>query len=338
AGTSLTLAAFITVASPQITAMSKLAGRLSFGETGSIAYAGKVNRYTRWWVGEPEGSGVPSHPVRLIHRSPDAFEFASPERGFSYPFWDEQGYWIDGIRPHFSIGAQSAAIIDVLRLYATFMAPLVLAYGLLLPLSVRAFRFRVPYLVLPAVAVFGLYALVYSEKRYLGAWAPVLFLVAISGFGFTKSRKTIVYSLIGVVAAASMVPVIRDDLSRIRQVVGIFTGYTASHMQWTVATNFRKLDVPPGSQVASIGRAFDGYWARLARVQIAMEINEYDAPLYWAASDSTRRSIHRQFAASGARAVVVNRVPRNNPGPGWMSLGDGYHAMRLDPAGAAQQP
>jgi hypothetical protein len=329
-GTTLSAAAFLAVASPQVVAMSRLTGQPTYGPVGAISYAGKVNWYTRWWIGEPGGSGIPKHPIRRFYFHPDAYEFASSRPSSSYPFWDDPAYWLAGIRPHFSVREQLPVIEFFLRKYARVFGSLVLAYVALVLVTGPGRRVRFPYLIFPAAAVFALYGLVHAEERFFGAWSVVLFCSALSGLTFPETSKRRVYVVLGLLALIKLVPIGKESILRARQVAGVFTGYTEDHMAWNVASNLHKFGVPPGVRVGTIGRAFDGYWARLAKVQIAMEINEYQAPFYWEATDSAKADIRKSFAAMGARAIVMNRVPPDYVRPGWANLGGGYYAEILE--------
>ena len=137
--------------------------------------------------------------------------------------------------------------------------------------------------------------------------------------------------LLGVTAATLMIPIASSIAGRGRQLAGIFTGYTVENHNWLVAMRLRESDIRPGDKVTSIGRAFDGYWARLAGVQIAMEINESDASSYWAASDSLRWEMLRTFVMNRATAVVMKPVPEGERLPAMLRLADDAYAF-LPPA------
>ena len=326
-GTALILAAFLAVATPQLLAMSRLTGNPSYGLVGKLAYAGKVNGYTRWWIGEPPGSGVPLHPIRRIHRQPDAYEFASARESSSYPFWDSPAYWLAGIRPSFSLEKQALVVGKMLVQYARMLWPLVLSYVVLAAIAAGRGSVRFPYLLLPAASAFALYSLVHAEPRFFGAWSVILFLAAVSGLAFPSQRIRSARRVLIVAGMILVTPLAWNTVFRARQTAGLFTGFGQAHIQWTIASNLRKLGIEPGSKVASVGRAFDGYWARLAEVQIAMEVNEYDAPSYWSASDSVRTAVNEALLSHGARAVVMNRVPKSKIARDWVALGYDHYAF-----------
>jgi hypothetical protein len=327
--TLLVSATFFAVSGPQIAAMSELSGHLSYGEVGPLAYAAKVNWFTRWWIGDPPGSGIPVHAIKRIHQNPDAFSFATSRASDSYPFWDEPAYWLEGIRPRFSLREEFPVVVNFLGMYVQLFGVLVVGYIALVLLGWGNGRAQLAYIMLPALAVFGLYALVYAEARYFGAWAPVLFLVGISGLVFPSPRTTARNIVLLAVVVAYVVPIVRSSVVRAHQVAGLVTGYTMAHNDWRVAARLRNAGVRPGDKVASIGRAFDGYWARLARVQIAMEIPETEAPKYWTSDGLVKKEIQNAFASAGARAIIMNKVPVDKVDPAWVTLGNGYFAQIL---------
>ena len=85
-GVLLSAALFLIVCSPFILALSKAKGRLTFGDTGRLAYAAQVSPSSPnvHWQGEPPGSGTPRHPTRKLLEDPAVFEFGDPVRG-TYP-------------------------------------------------------------------------------------------------------------------------------------------------------------------------------------------------------------------------------------------------------------
>ena len=107
-------------------------------------------------------------------------------------------------------------------------------------------------------------------------------------------------------------------------------GEPSSNPQLEVASRMRAMGVVAGSRVAMVGYGFDGYWARLGQVQIAMEAPAFTT--YWEADDSTRLELARRFKEHGAVAMVSNRVPKEGPGPGWKTVGlAGIYVYPLGP-------
>ena len=105
-------------------------------------------------------------------------------------------------------------------------------------------------------------------------------------------------------------------------------GDPAANRQSQVADRLRSMGLQSGARVASIGIGHDEYWARLARVQIAMEISR--PAHYWDASDSVKRAVLDTFRRAGATAVVTRHGPPEGPGEPWKSAGlGGYYVLSL---------
>ena len=330
--TILTMAVFFAISSPQILAVSRLTGHLSYGEAGTLAYARLVNQVPQWWIGEPPGSGHPTHPVQKIREQPAAYEFSSAEVSFSYPFWDEPAYWADGIRAHFRLHEQIPVTKTILYGYLTLLGYLLFAFCILFfsRSGITAGSFF--YLLIPGIGTFVLYALVHAEPRLLGAWTVVLFLAAVSALSFPRNTLRSVQAVLAAVALFKSAMVADQLTVPLRQLMSELSGHRARHDQLEIASMLRAFGVPRSAKVASIGRAFDGYWARLGGVQIAMEIPESEAAQYWATTDSIKLAVQNQFAARGAKAIVANLVPEGDRPSGWIPLGNtGYFAMVMPP-------
>jgi hypothetical protein len=337
--TLLTMAAFLAVSSPQILAVSRLTGHLSYGEAGTLAYARLVNKVPQWWIGTPPGSGRPTHPVQQIREQPGAYEFLSPQISFSYPFWDEPAYWADGIRAHFRLHDQASMTKTILYSYLGLLGYLLFACCILFFTRAGITGDAFFYLLIPGVGTFLLYALVHAEPRLLGAWSVVLFLAAVSALSFPRNLMRSVQAVLAAVALFKFAMVADQLTVPLRQVVKELSGQRAHHDQLEIASALGSLGLPRNAKVASIGRAFDGYWARLGGLQIAMEVPEEEAQHYWSATDSVKLAVQNQFAARGAKAIVANLVPEGGPGPDWIPLGNtGYFAIVMPPVISGRHP
>jgi hypothetical protein len=319
---AIATAGFLIIAIPQLIAMSNLSGHFSYGESGTIAYANEVNRVPKMWVGEPPGSGTPAHPMTLISRTPSAYEFSLPNTTLSYPVSDELAHWMQGVRPHVSIREQLEVTNRILSWYLGVFDVLVVAAVTLLFLRRRI---RPDYLavIVPAGAALVLYALVYAEARYLAAWVVVLFL------GFAASIQFGRNAIRGAVALTAALAVYYGmsslNASRL-SVIGSIP--ELPHAQFETAVELEKLGVKPGSRVGALGYAFNAYWARLAGVQIAMQVPDVNA--YSSAPDLTKANILKSFRDAGAVAVVSTGNPGSGPGAHWQQLGPaGYWILML---------
>lgn len=324
----LALAGFFLVASPQLVAMSRLAGHLSYGEAGKIAYAHEVNLVPMKWVGDPPGSGTPVHPMRLISQTPPAFEFATSDVTMSYPASDQLAYWAQGVRPHFSAQEQLRVTARIVKWYIDKFKLLVFA-ALLLYLLKRRTKTTYVSLIVPALATFALYSLVHAEPRFVGAWVVVLSLCFIASLRFDRDVTRSVLAISAAIAIYCSMAVLTYVVKQGVQIVAMMEK-GVSHPQLETAAALRELGVGQGSRVATIGNSFNAYWARLANVQIAMQVPDDKA--YSSATESERANVIRSFRDAGAVAVVSTGKPIAGAGEDWQPVGAaGYWVLMLKP-------
>jgi hypothetical protein len=325
---TLAVIGFLCVATPQIFAMSRLAGHVSYGESGKLAYATEVNHLPMWWTGQPKGTGTPVHPVRQINQEPAAYEFGWPNKSLSYPLWDETAYWRQGAGVQLRIDQQMAVTKPILNHYEEFLDVLLFACMALYLMRNGRIRAKYAALVIPGIAVFAIYALVYAETRYLGAWVVVLFLGFAASLRFGPDGIRGAKAIAAALAVFYGATVMNQSRYAFGEVTKSILGRPPEHAQFEVAAKLADLGVHSGSNVAVIGDGHEGYWARLAQVQISMECPGDD--VFWSASDSAKGNLIREFREHGATAVVANRVPDGGPDAGWQPLGPkGYFFLRL---------
>ena len=104
---------FLLIASLFITILSRSKHRVTFGDSGSIAYEVYVNGVDQF---VPTSSSL-KHPVNKIYDMPPTYEFGVPIGG-TYPLWYDSTYWHEGIRPYFDLAQQSHAIAASLVTYS----------------------------------------------------------------------------------------------------------------------------------------------------------------------------------------------------------------------------
>ena len=90
---------------------------------------------------------------------------------------------------------------------------------------------------------------------------------------------------------------------------------------WSSAEGLQRMGVEPGTRVAWIGATFNPAWARLARVQIVVEIPVEHAERYWSADAEIRNEILETFVTAGAEVVYASDVPAWAPTADWTDLG-----------------
>jgi 4-amino-4-deoxy-L-arabinose transferase-like glycosyltransferase len=332
---ALGLVAFLLVAGPWVTVLSRAKHRLTFGDVGRLAFAVTVDDLPQpyFWQGE-NGTGIPQHPVRKLLAKPRLFEFAAPVGG-SYPPGFDPSYWMEGAEPHFSLRGQ----LRVLRQsFGTFFQFLVdqMEYGVAVlflfflalgvPDWVAPFR-KQWFLWAPSLVACLMYAVVLVEGRYVAPFILLLWVAAFSclfGSASQLSRRgarALVFALLsitGLRAVNAAVP-------------GVSTVFSApKNIDSEVAEGLGKLGIQPGDKVAGLSRVAEAHWARLAGVKIVSEIPLGDEGIFWSATPEEKRKVFDVFAATGAVVVVTKDPPLGASKEGWIPLGNtSFYAYRL---------
>jgi hypothetical protein len=320
---------FFLITSPFALTLSRSKGRLTFGDSGRIAYAEYVNsvRPIAHWQGGPPGSGTPVHPSRKILDAPEVFEFSNPLGG-SYPPWTDQSYWYEGIHPHFELGGQLKALRHSLGAY--FAISMQLGCLLVVPLVVL-FCFdqfgyivkrlsRLFFLWIPALTALGLYSLILVEPRYVSPFILLLWAAAYSALRVPQSDISKV-----IVRASSCVVVLLLGFQNMWAV-----NLAATHLvlqrdfpAWTIAGELHHAGIRPGDRVAAIGDTIaDHYWAHLAGVTIVAQVPADSVSTFLASGPERRMETMRLLARSGAKAVVTNNLPPLLLREGWREVGN----------------
>ncbi len=334
----VTFLAFLFIAAPFVYALSKDKGRPTFGDSGAIAYAMCVNYIdlTVYWQGQPPGSGTPKHPVRKVLDLPPVYEYAGPIGG-TYPLWYDHSYWYDGVRPHLEIKRQLNVIhIGLRRYFEIFIGELgFLVAGFLVLLLcggslsgfLRAFFRTVP-LWGPAIACFGMYALVHVEDRFLSGFVILLWASCFAALRMPDRDVTRIVLRAVVVAVVSVMGL----------QIAVAVGHSASEILYQraypdlqVAEALKQMDIAPGERVSYIGDALtDSVWAHLAGVTLVSEIPLRGVSSFWAASADLRSRVYGLLATSGAKAAIAPDVPDEIVPDGWQRVGEThYYILRL---------
>ena len=314
------LVIFLLVGGPFLFALSKAKGRLTFGDVGKLAYVWFVHDVTPFIHWQGEGNvGVPKHATRRIFSAPIIYEFASPNMG-TYPPWYDPSYWYEGVRVGFDWKAQLAVLVENIRGYfRTFFesvqSGLIVGFLILYTMGRRGW-FCVRdllgqwNLLIPAMTAFGMYSLVYIETRYIGAYVVLLWLGIAAGVQLPESQQS---RRLATTVSMAMILLVTSTVMGLN----LDRAYTVGryllkwrdprpHFQWHVANSLQSLGVEKGDRVASIGRSFDAYWARLARVQIVAEIPKKQAFDFWAADPVIKSQVIKAFASTGAKIIVAD--------------------------------
>ena len=193
--------------------------------------------------------------------------------------------------------------------------------------------------IIPALAAFVMYLVVYSEPRHL---APFVALFYTGGF-----------AVLGI--SGRMVPLFRLRIisSAIVLAFALTAGMPSSHTafaatrpeaspseDWQVVEGLRQMGLGEGTRVGSLTYSNHDHvrWARLARAKIVAElfsgayVTSEDS--FWKADEATRNRVIAALAGAGAEVIVSRRLPEGVPTPaGWQRIGaTRYFVFRISHA------
>jgi len=313
----LSLLAFACVAGPWIGALSRQKGRLTFGDTGKLAYALFVDdtAYYTHWHGEPAGSGIPTHPTRPLFEHPTTYEFNGPVRA-TYPPWFDPSYWNEGMRTHFNLRGHLRAAVETAKTYYVLFVKTQWAFAGLAVLAVIARRRRPPTeavrLGAPAILALGLYGVLHVEGRYVGPFMVLLFIsILISMDVDWPSWRAVSAVVVVSLIVATLVELMKQYPTR-----------SAQPLEWPIAAALQSNGLHDGDGVASVGTAIGATWPRLARAHVVAEIPTDSVTEFWNAAPDTQRQLFAVLRNSGAR-VIVGAVPDTCPtAAGWTRIPD----------------
>jgi len=310
----LSLLAFAVVAGPWITALSRQKGRLTFGDTGKLAYAlfvDDVAYYTHWHGAA--GSGTPIHPTRKIFDQPAAFEFNGPIQA-TYPPWFDPSYWNEGLRTHFDFRGHIRASIETAKTYYVLFSKTQWAFAALAILLAITGRRRPPTdairISIPAICALALYGVLHVEGRYVGVFMVLLFLSML----ISVDVDWRIFRAATVIVVASLL------VATIVELMKQYPARSALPPEWPIAAGLHANRLRDGDGVAGIGTMIGLSWPRLARTHVVAEVPMDSVDAFWNAPPETRQRIYEAFRRAGA-AVVVGAVPAQcESAAGWTKI------------------
>jgi hypothetical protein len=308
-------------------------GSFTLGESGAYNYLLFVNNVQpRWYlqnVGSARGSFV--HTAEQIFSSPRAYAFAQ-ESPVTHPLRFDPSEWTTGVRPRFMLRSQIKAMVPCLQVLYRLQAqltPLILAILAAAFLAWRKgqllqLRETWPVWVIgPAVCM--LYLPVHVETRYVGEF------IALFWFGIAFALRNVlppgrkaVAILTALIAVLVLSPLALRDYRMHRHA-------KTTNADAQAAAELAKLGIGPGDKVARVSATVvDLGLDRIARVEIAAEVDRGHAREFWRASAETQRSLLKRFSDKGIKAVIAN-LDGITAGDrsGWLQLGSTYYWVWL---------
>ena len=263
---------------------------LTFSESGRLSYAWFVNgvhKSIHWMGNGPASQGTPIRHSALIHRNPDVYAWDAPVP-VSYHPWYDPSYWFQGVQAHFDASQQLTTIIrsvkDVIgvarqRWPLTFLAArgIVLACGspvVALRNHLDAFLPIWLWRGQPRRLRHGPRRRSLSGNRDKFALAPGCNACWTSAREARDAPQSST-SQCQCCASCARFAVCGPRLLSAATVI-VQTHGDVRDDRWVVGEEFRRIGVPIGAPVGSIGEAFINDWHRLAQVRVVAEIPSGD--------------------------------------------------------------
>ena len=330
---------FLIVSLPFVAALSKSKGRLTFGDSGRINYAGGVspNVPPKHWQGETVGGGVPKHPTRQLLEHPAVFEFAKPVAG-TYPPWYDPSYWNEGAQWTFRLRSQIRVLVQSARNYTKMLVgKLGLLAGLLIFIlwggapTRKAIFSNWPLIAAGGLSI-GAYSLVLVTSRYVGGSAVLLFVAILAGIRLPRKDQTA--PLAKYVAMAVMATILFSIVADLAETAYMSLTVYSDPMQkdqMRAVEGLRSMGLQAGDSVGLVGDGTAAYWARLGRFKIVAEIfsPEAGSRRFWSEPWERRKLAYEWLGRSGAKVVVVWGPPEGGMDPGWKQIANTSYYVRF---------
>jgi hypothetical protein len=294
--------------------LSRAVGRFTLGETGAYNYLVHVDRAgpgQGWYLENPgKGSGTFTHPPLRVFSSPPAYAFGQDEL-VTHPLRFDPAWWMEGVKPRIAvkrqIGESYASLIDLCR-SLRWLVPVVLfvlLMGLAGPKCERLQGLqRVWPIFLLAIAGCGMYSLIHVEARYVAAFLVMFWCAALVPLQEWPRRigPRILTAVTLVIVVSLLLPSALNTYSR------NFEFGRSRNTEALAAAELNSLGIHPGDHVARISSSVtDLTIERVARVEVAAEVDFMFANSFWTSPIETQRRILDLFKANGAKAVIATR-------------------------------
>jgi len=303
------LALVFLIGSLYFVPLSRARGHFTLGESGAFNYLVHVNRARPVWYLQSVGTGRGSfvHSPEKIFSSPPAYVFSQAST-VTHPIRFDPSEWVIGARPRFILKRQIIELIPSLRNLAALLleleglvlAALALAYPLWRKGQLRAALARTWPIWMIGLAGCALYVPVHVESRYVAEFLVLILLGIILGFRIPQNvdRRTVLVFTMAVVASL-LLPLAA------RTYVKYFENGWKPNADAQAAAELGKLGIGPGDKVARICANGDLGVERVARIQVAAEVDLQHVLEFWSAPLTTQQEILNLFASRGARAVIA---------------------------------
>lgn len=327
------MVALFALCLPQVTYVSNLKGTFTIGDVGRLAHAwysaGIPSPLGDAGTGalpaalpSPNGSSQTVRPLDPLHDDhPMVYNVDGPFPG-TLPIWYDATYWYRNVHvPLAVVPTIKNAIryaLSQLWLFSPFVV--VLIVGVLRCRS-RMQVARLPMestVVVPSGCALAMYALSYSEARYLAPFAVLLLAGLVSPLGPDTPLSK--YIRQGFVVAA--LPLFGWSLLTTVSAFKEREPYERLYAErLALVAHLNALGLGPGTKIGYVGNPYTAYWPQLAQLRIVSVVPGPEVKAFWEAPPERRDEVLRRMRAHGAAAILARRaddvIPDNQ---NWMRV------------------
>jgi hypothetical protein len=313
---------FVLMVVPFVWSVSKKEGKLTFGESGRVAYVIYEGGFSGYWDGEDAGGPTQPRGFHRVATNPPVYVFDDPPVGAYLPSL-EPSRWYRAIKPKFTWRNQLRALQQSSRIYGEIFTKFTEIPAALLALiyvcesTRRRLIVRHGWFLASAGIFMGLmYALVHVEERFLAGFLVILW--------------------VGLLRAALLAATTRARVTR-PILIGLFlvllAGFVFRTARLTVAAaelttpmtppalvaSLRSKGLDRNSKIGLLGNGADLYIARVGQYSIVASIPPSFVEAYFADDAASQAEVDQAFKNAGARALIMHS-PCLPPQVGWQSI------------------
>ena len=204
---AIATASFGALVLPWVVALSISLGRFSTGETGALNYAWYVNNIQPHNTGVMPRLAAPDEPMPL-----EGLAVFGNARGTN-PLWYDPARWHRDVRPRPSLEQQMPKLTLSARYYAYVFAPFIVMFVAVVAAirlsDIRVAMARSWVVLVPCLAAFAAYSLVYTTSRYVAAFLVagcVIIAAALPAAATVSLRRFFAGAVVALAACALVAP------------------------------------------------------------------------------------------------------------------------------------
>lgn len=324
--TAATVAIMLSIAALYFVPLSIARRSFTLGESGRYNYLLHVDGINPRWYPIHQGTarGAFVRRPEQIFSSPPAYAFQGRAL-VTHPLRFDPSEWVEGLQPHFDLKSELTASIPNLRILEKLQVqlfPVAIAAAALVFVCRRRLRFsQLPDAwTLWVVGLIGcaIYVPVHIEPRYVTEFIVLfwigVFAVLWESLGPENNSAWMIPAVAGILLLLPVAAQSWRDYAEFAK---------AKNQDANAAAELGKLGVRPGDRVARLSAsAVDLGVERIARVEIAAEVDRSRANEFWEQSLDRENALLNVLASRGIKAVIATIDDPHVAGrPGWIHLG-----------------